>query len=186
MWLLKPAPASNVILPKCICALPMVFPEVFFNELCVNDPYGNSPAKMTSAKCEKNALPCRTDSKSGMSHAQLSSCASSQGDSVFSVRTMESTPVSTLTPSVYDSSYPMRCYDWCCMGLWLEPSSQRVLRGSVRRCEGKMTSVGPPVTTSSGCKCFGPPCFKQREGGVLQHESSLIYRLGNLYGSPYC
>src|SRR5258708_40278292 len=99
------------MLPKWMWALPMLFREMLFNELWVNDPYGKSPAKMSSAECEKNALPCRTDSKSGMSHAQLSSCASSQGDSVFSVRTMESTPVSTLTPSVYDYSYPMRCYD---------------------------------------------------------------------------
>src|SRR5258708_3436864 len=66
---------------------------------------------MTVAEREKNASPYGTDSECGMSHAQSSSRASSQGDSVFSVRTTESTPVSTPTLSVCDSMYPMRDED---------------------------------------------------------------------------
>jgi len=70
-----------------------------FNEWLVDDPYGNSPTEMTIAEHEKNSSSYETDSESGISDAQPSSRASSQGDSIFSARTVVSTPVSTPTPS---------------------------------------------------------------------------------------
>ena len=53
------------------------------------------------------------------------------------------------------------------------------------RCEGEMASIGPSVTMSS--KCEGCRPMHQAEGmGCQRCEPDLIYRLGDLYCSPYC